>query len=156
MRVVLHRWSPPGKEACNVAWERRGRAAEHEMRCFVLIVAGWSFAAGAAHSATRDNLQPSQPESIQGFESGYSLLESCGNPAQRAYCIGYAVGVIDAYNALAGTRADRSLRICLPKGVRKSEAGAAVAKYLADNPDSLNFDAASLSFKALVKAFPCE
>jgi hypothetical protein len=106
-------------------------------------------------AAVQDNLQPSSPEAIQSYESGYSLLKSCNDPQQRAYCIGYVVGVLDAYNSLSGTRADKSLRICLPNGLLKSQVGAAVAKYLAANPDSLNADASSITFEALGKAFPC-
>jgi hypothetical protein len=115
----------------------------------VLLIAEQSVA------AVQDNLQPSSPNTIQSYESGYSLLKSCNDPQQRAYCVGYVVGVLDAYNSLSGTRSDKSLRICLPNGLLKSQVGAAVAKYLAANPDSLNADASSVTFEALVKAFPC-
>jgi hypothetical protein len=113
------------------------------------------FIAEQSVAAVQDNLQPSSPDAIQSYESGYSLLKSCNDPQQRAYCVGYVVGVLDAYNSLSGTRSDKSLRICLPNGLLKSQVGAAVTKYLAGNPDSLNADASSITFEALVKAFPC-
>jgi hypothetical protein len=108
-----------------------------------------------SHAATGDNLQPSSPEKIQSYETGYSLLKSCSDPQQRAYCVGYIIGVIDAHNSLAGTRADKSLRICLTNGLLKSQAAAAAVKYLTEHQDLLNSDAASAAFEALSKAFPC-
>jgi hypothetical protein len=108
-----------------------------------------------SRAATGDNLQPSSPDKIQSYETGYSLLKSCSDPQQRAYCVGYIIGVIDAHNSLAGTRADKSLRICLTNGLLKSQAAAAAVKYLAEHEDLLNSDAASASFEALSKAFPC-
>jgi hypothetical protein len=106
-------------------------------------------------AATGDNLQPSSPEKIQSYETGYSLVKSCSDPQQRAYCVGYIIGVIDAHNSLAGTRADKSLRICLTNGLLKSQAAAAAVKYLTEHQDLLNSDAASAAFEALSKAFPC-
>jgi hypothetical protein len=82
-------------------------------------------------------------------------MVSCNNPQQRAYCVGYIIGVIDAHNSLAGTRADKGLRICLTNGLLKSQAAAAAAKYLTEHQDLLNSDAASAAFEALSKAFPC-
>jgi hypothetical protein len=125
----------------------------HVAKAAVLLTA--LFVAERSVAAVQENLQPSSPDAIQSYESGYSLLKSCNDPQQRAYCIGYVVGVLDAYNSLSGTRADKSLRVCLPNGLLKSQVGAAVAKYLAANPDSLNADASSITFEALVKAFPC-
>jgi Rap1a immunity proteins len=106
-------------------------------------------------AATGDNLQPSSPEQIQSYETGYSLMTSCNNPQQRAYCVGFIVGVVDAHNSLAGTRADKSLRVCLTTGLLKSQAAAAAVKYLSEHDDLLNSDAASAAFEALSKAFPC-
>jgi hypothetical protein len=108
-----------------------------------------------SHAATSDNLQPSSPDKIQSYETGYSLMTSCNNPQQRAYCVGYIIGVIDAHNSLAGTRADKSLRICLTNGLLKSQAAAAAVKYLNEHQDLFNSDAASATFEALGKAFPC-
>ena len=107
------------------------------------------------HGAPVENLQPSSPDKIQSYETGYSLMTSCNNPQQRAYCVGYIVGVIDAHNSLAGTRADKGLRICLTNGLLKSQAAAAAVKYLTEHQDLLNSDAASASFEALAKTFPC-
>jgi hypothetical protein len=106
-------------------------------------------------AATQDNLQPASPEAIQSYETGYSLMTSCNNPQQRAYCVGFIVGVVDTHNSLSGTRADKSLRVCLTPGLLKSQAAAAAVTYLAEHPDLLNSDAASASFEALAKAYPC-
>jgi Rap1a immunity proteins len=114
------------------------------------------FAPVPSRAAVQDNLQPSSPNQIQSFETGYSLMTSCNNPQQRAYCVGFIIGVIDAHNSLAGTRADKSLRICLTQGLLKSQAAAAAVKYLSEHEDLLNSDAASAAFEALSKAFPCE
>jgi hypothetical protein len=103
----------------------------------------------------QDNLQPSSPEAIQSYETGYSLLTTCNNPQQRAYCVGFIIGVVDTHNSLAGTRADKSLRVCLTSGLLKSQVAAAAVKYLADHQDLLTSDAASAAFEALAKAFPC-
>ncbi len=121
-----------------------------------LLLAGALFAALPCHAAVQDNLQPSSPNQIQSFETGYSLMTSCNSPQQRAYCVGFIIGVIDAHNSLAGTRADKSLRICLTQGLLKSQAAAAAVKYLTEHEDLMNSDAASAAFEALSKAFPCE
>src|SRR3954449_10898036 len=55
-------------------------------------------------AATQDNVQPSSPNQIQSYETGYSLMTSCNNPQQRAYCVGFIVGVVDTHNSLSGTR----------------------------------------------------
>jgi hypothetical protein len=126
------------------------------MRSFyVVVLAAALLAAAPCSAATGDNLQPSSPEKIQSYETGYSLMTSCNNPQQRAYCVGYIIGVIDAHNSLAGTRADKSLRICLTNGLLKSHAAAAAVKYLSEHQDLLNSDAASAAFEALAKAFAC-
>jgi hypothetical protein len=121
----------------------------------ILVLAVGLLAALPCSAAVPDNLQPSSPEKIQSYETGYSLMTSCNNPQQRAYCVGYIIGVIDAHNSLAGTRADKSLRICLTNGLLKSQAAAAAVKYLGEHQDLLNSDAASGAFEALAKAFPC-
>jgi hypothetical protein len=112
-------------------------------------------AAQPCYGAVQDNLQPSSPEAIQSYETGYSLLTTCNNPQQRAYCVGFIIGVVDTHNSLAGTRADKSLRVCLTSGLLKSQVAAAAVKYLADHQDLLTSDAASAAFEALAKAFPC-
>jgi hypothetical protein len=111
---------------------------------------------GQSGAATGDNLQPSSPNTIQSYETGYSLMTSCNNPQQRAYCVGFIVGVVDAHNSLAGTRADKSLRVCLATGLLKSQVAAAAVKYLSEHQELLNSDAASAAFEALAKAFPCD
>jgi hypothetical protein len=107
-------------------------------------------------AATPDNLQPSSPNTIQSYETGYSLMTSCNNPQQRAYCVGFIVGVVDTHNSLSGTCADKSLGICLTPGLLKSQVAAAAVKYLGEHQDLLNSDAASAAFEGLAKAFPCE
>lgn len=107
-------------------------------------------------AAMQDNLQPSSPDAIQSYETGYSLMTSCNNPQQRAYCVGFIVGVVDTHNSLSGTRADKSLRVCLTNGLLKSQVAATAVKYLGEHQDLLNSDAASAAYEALAKAFPCE
>jgi hypothetical protein len=123
---------------------------------YVAVLAGTGLLSQQCSAAVPDNLQPSSPDTIQSYETGYSLLTSCNNPQQRAYCVGYVIGLVDSHNSLSGTRADRSLRVCLPNGVLKSQVAAAVVKYLTEHSDLLNSDAASASFEALGKAFPCD
>ena len=113
-------------------------------------------AALPSDAAVQDNLQPSSPDKIQTYETGFSLMTSCNNPQQRAYCVGFIIGVIDAHNSLAGTRADKTLRVCLTQGLLKSQAAAAAVKYLSEHQDLLNSDAASAASEALSKAFPCD
>lgn len=132
----------------------RGRTVTNYIVAIVFLLYAL-FAPNGSQAATSDNLQPSSPEKIQSYETGYSLMVSCNNPQQRAYCVGYIIGVIDAHNSLAGTRADKGLRICLTNGLLKSQAAAAAAKYLTEHQDLLNSDAASAAFEALSKAFPC-
>jgi hypothetical protein len=107
-------------------------------------------------AATQDDLQPSSPNTIQSYETGYSLMTSCNSPQQRAYCVGFIVGVVDTHNSLAGAHAEKGLRICLTAGLLKSQVAAAAVKYLTEHPDLLNSDAASAAFEALAKAFPCD
>ncbi|MBV8851384.1 MAG: hypothetical protein JOZ16_17570 [Methylobacteriaceae bacterium] len=121
----------------------------------IAAAAGLS-AAGVCFAATQDNLQPSSPNQIQSYETGYSLMTSCNSPQQRAYCVGFIVGVVDAHNSIAGTRADKGLRICLTPGLLKSQVAATAVKYLTEHQDLLNSDAASAAFEALAKTFPCE
>jgi hypothetical protein len=121
----------------------------------IAIFAATVLLVAQSHAATGDNLQPSSPDKIQSYETGYSLMVSCNNPQQRAYCVGYIIGVIDAHNSLGGTRADKGLRICLTNGLLKSQAAAAAVKYLGEHQDLLNSDAASAAYEALAKAFPC-
>jgi hypothetical protein len=128
------------------------------MRCLHLgvLLAGSLLLGDDCSAATHDNLQPSSPDAIQSYETGNSLMASCNNPQQRAYCVGFIVGVVDTHNSLSGTRADKSLRLCLTNGVLKSQVAAAAVKYLGEHPDLLNRDAASAAFEALSKAFPCD
>lgn len=120
----------------------------------IMLVVG--FLSFPALAATQDDLQPSSPNTIQSYETGYSLMTSCNNPQQRAYCVGFIVGVVDTHNSLSGTRADKSLRVCLTNGLLKSQVAAAAVKYLSQHDDLLNSDAASAAFEALAKAFPCD
>jgi hypothetical protein len=120
------------------------------------LLAAGLLAALPCAAATQDDLQPSSPNTIQSYETGYSLMTSCNNPQQRAYCVGFIIGVADTHNSLAGARADKGLRICLTAGLLKSQVAAATVKYLAEYPDLLNSDAASAAFEALAKAFPCD
>jgi hypothetical protein len=138
-------------------WSRAYGSAGGEMRFLsvIVVLAVTLLSLPQSHVATGDNLQPGSPDKIQSYETGYSLITSCNNPQQRAYCVGYIIGVIDAHNSLAGTRADKGLRICLTNGLLKSQAAAAAVKYLGEHQDLLNSDAASAAFEALSKAFPC-
>jgi Rap1a immunity proteins len=137
-------------------WSRAYGSAGGEMRFLsVIVVLAGLLSAAQSSAATGDNLQPASPDKIQSYETGYSLMTSCNNPQQRAYCVGYIIGVIDAHNSLAGTRADKGLRICLTNGLLKSQAAAAAVKYLGEHQDLLNSDAASAAYEALAKAFPC-
>ena len=128
------------------------------MRCltFTILLTGCLLPSPSSAATTQDNLQPSSPDQIQSYETGFSLMTSCNNPQQRAYCVGYIVGVVDGHNSLAGTRADKSLRICLTPGLLKSQVAATAVKYLGEHEDLLSSDAASAAFEALAKAFPCD
>src|SRR5881275_6577 len=80
-------------------------------------------------AATQDNVQPSSPNQIQSYETGYSLMTSCNNPQQRAYCVGFIVGVVRPSGKYAG-----SGRLAFRKvnyaGLLKSQVAAAAVKYL--------------------------
>jgi Rap1a immunity proteins len=150
--VSLHRSSRRGKGGKLVAM------LTPEVKCGFCL---WLFCSASSRGRNAsprlgDNLQPSSPENIQSYETGYSLMVSCNNPQQRAYCVGFIVGVVDTHNSLSGTRADKGLRLCLTNGLLKSQVAAAAVKYLGEHQELLlNSDAASAAFEALSKVFPC-
>jgi hypothetical protein len=89
--------------------------------------------------------------------TGNALKEYCSFYPQHneaaALCAGYIGGTLDMARGV-----DKALKLqmaCQPKGVTGDQLIAMVIKYLADHPEQLHYDAASLIWEMYTKAFPC-
>jgi hypothetical protein len=85
------------------------------------------------------------------FQDGNALYESCQNPAEQGYCLGYIVGIADAFGV-------GEHRFCFPDHVKQGQLRDVVMLYLTNHPESRHRPAASLviySFN-LTSTFRCE
>ena len=99
----------------------------------------------------------SSTASAQGLR-GSELLAYCNAPSDNAFahgiCLGYIAGAIDDARFAA-----YSLKTCYfdpPRDMSKGDIAKSVQRYLGENQDRLENDAASLVFGAMQAAYPCK
>lgn len=87
------------------------------------------------------------------FYSGNRLFELCesGKASDRAQCEGYVMAFADL--SLAPNYQPRT---CLPKTASARQLGDTVTKWLKDNPNQRQFNAASIVPKALAENYGCK
>ena len=92
-----------------------------------------------------------------GSQTGNSLWTYCqapnGSPAW-SLCVGYITGAADAFGAEEGIM-KRSSFICEPPDTTVGQIVDVVKNDLRDRPQDRSFDAASLVWGALSRAWPC-
>ncbi|MGV2287717.1 Rap1a/Tai family immunity protein [Trinickia sp. YCB016] len=77
--------------------------------------------------------------------------------ACAAYIEGAADGVYNTIDAIGGTTGPRvGQYFCLPADTRTQQMTDAVRKYVAENPNSVNYNASTVIALGLGKAFPCK
>ena len=87
----------------------------------------------------------------QSFFTGNSVQQlSEGN---RLFFISGMIQMAHLMNESEGSTFEK--KICYPDGVDDYQLNQVVQKYLSANPEKLHWPAASLTWNALLKAFPC-
>lgn len=84
-------------------------------------------------------------------------LSDMQDAVDGSFCTGYVLGVIDTFtvtNTL--TDAGRTVKACIPDNANTDQLNRVVAKYLNDNPATLNKPAGLLVVESMVDAFPCK
>jgi len=92
----------------------------------------------------------------QSFVTGARLLEMC--KAQNPYCTGYVAGVADALAPLSGPGGPlppNSLASYCPSRLTIKQAIIEFQKFVKNNPEGMQVDAAQLVGDALHLAYPC-
>ena len=97
-----------------------------------------------------------QPAVAGSFVSGVRLLEMCGtgNP----YCAGYVAGVADTLEPMSepgGPLPPNSLASYCPQRLTVKQAVIEFQKFVKNNPEGLQTNAAQLIGDALHMAYPC-
>lgn len=91
----------------------------------------------------------------EGRVGGATFLADCyeaSEPVQKAECIGYIKGVVDALNSNIA----KGMRACIPAGTSDEEIWAAVQDWLRANGKVLHrMRGFGLVGAALVKSYPC-
>jgi hypothetical protein len=88
------------------------------------------------------------------YVGGDDLWDWCGKSATTQAperCVGYILGVVD----LMSTDDIFTSRFCLPTHTTSGQITDTVRRYLRDNPDTLQYSAASDVAVAIFKAYPC-
>jgi hypothetical protein len=93
-----------------------------------------------------------QVQATGAYVSGSMLLEWCKD--DEPLCVTYIAGVVDSYGTLQGSTGGQTL--CTPEGVLVGQLASVVENYLRDNPQQLNYGAASQVLPAIRGAYPCE
>ena len=94
-----------------------------------------------------------QVQATNAYVSGSMLLEWCKD--DEPLCITYIAGVVDSYDTLQGSTTGGQT-LCTPEGVLVGQLASVVENYLRDNPQQLNYGAASQVLPAIREAYPCE
>jgi hypothetical protein len=81
------------------------------------------------------------------FDTGQTLLNAMnGNEGNRAFALGYVIGVHDAVSGIA---------VCTPDNVTKGQVRDFVRIYLANNTSKLSNEASQLVIESLKQIWPC-
>lgn len=94
-----------------------------------------------------------------GFQSGNLLLDFCNSDEFKdlrsfSYCTGYIAAIADLDNGTCILKQNSYFK--LPENITQSQLRKVVVKWLNQNPEKLNFGAASLVEVALSESFPCK
>ena len=73
-----------------------------------------------------------------------------GEKDPRSYSQGYFLGYV------AGVADETTTKLCIPKGVTRTQIAEVVRKYLQDHPAELHLDPNVLVLKAIRTAWPCK
>lgn len=92
-------------------------------------------------------------EAHASFLTGNELYAWCNDRDNAA--LGYVVGVNDAYEIAYQFAKNSSLRTCIPVSVRANQIKDVVCFFLRDHPEQRHYDAASTTWSAINRAFPC-
>jgi hypothetical protein len=83
--------------------------------------------------------------------------DAISRAACRAYVKGAADGVFNTIDAIGGTTGPRvGQYFCLPERVDPQRLVDAVRRYVAENPDSTEYNASTAVSLGLEKSFPCK
>ncbi|RDU99315.1 Rap1a/Tai family immunity protein [Trinickia dinghuensis] len=83
--------------------------------------------------------------------------DAISRSACRAYIKGAADGVFNTIDAIGGTTGPRvGQYFCLPDRIDPQRLVDAVRRYVAENPDSVEYNASTAVSLGLEKAFPCK
>ena len=109
------------------------------------------FAAIVALSASEACGQQTNP-----FMSGTQLTQVCngGDIDSALSCRSYLMGVIDGISTVSVGMVGRNA-LCIPPNVTIEQIRLIVVRELQTHPESLHYTPASLIYKAIDRAFPC-
>ncbi len=93
-----------------------------------------------------------QVQGSNAYVSGSMLLEWCKD--DEPLCLTYIAGVVDSYDTWQGSTGEQTR--CTPEGVHVDQLASIVENYLRDNPQLLNYGAASHVLPAIRGAYPCK
>lgn len=93
-----------------------------------------------------------QVHANNAYVSGSMLLGWCKD--DEPLCITYIAGVVDSYDTWQGSTGEQTL--CTPEGVHVGQLASVVENYLRENPQQLNYSAASQVLPAIRGVYPCE
>jgi Rap1a immunity proteins len=93
-------------------------------------------------------------EATKAYESGNELWSLCRQNDAEAFCSGYIIGVLEAFDALS---AAKKLKVpwCFSAGVVNSQIIDVVKLYLRDHPETRHYTGPTLVMLALEEKFPC-
>ena len=89
--------------------------------------------------------------------TGNTLKDACDSPSQTAgsgMCFGYIAGTLDSFREINRLRLEKPW-FCEPPDVTGEQIVAMVRKFLADHPEKLHLQAASLISAMMANTFPC-
>ncbi|MDJ0942285.1 MAG: Rap1a/Tai family immunity protein [Kiloniellales bacterium] len=101
------------------------------------------------------------PADARGGQTGRDFLELCSGPESwtEGYCTGYVTGAGELIDGLLLEEdlksALASRAFCLPNGLRKGQVRDLVLDYLRAHPEVRDKQMTSITWAALIEAFPC-
>jgi hypothetical protein len=93
-----------------------------------------------------------QPVQIPTRASAAMLTRLC--EGDRAACLGYVIGVVDAYSA-ALVASGRPLAFCVPAGTTNDQIAQTIVTYLRAHPQEGQSNAASVVMAGLSMSYRC-
>jgi len=90
------------------------------------------------------------------FATGNDVFSFCSDSpaAAQFYCLGYMVGVADAFASVRVLGVSKPF--CIPNNVTREQVRDVVMQYLTAHPESRHYDGAGEALWALEAAFPCQ